>query len=609
MLYNSIFSIKYPRWVPMMLDVIAINGLFMLYSWLRLSPVFLVPLNIVFIASIAFVVIGRFIGVYDSLTRFFNFYELKKYALLILLFSLVISFLSVSNSFERWFIIFFTVVTATIPYRFLVKQLNSASTKSISKLALLYGAGDQGVYLKRSFFNSPHFKIVGFIDDDSSLQGRKIDGVYVYGLGDKLDRFINKNNVAHVIFSTSKITAKRKLYLLDYFKAKQIQTYNLPSTETWVNRKPSAAQLRKIRIEDILARPEINIEYALNKKYYEEKRVLITGGAGSIGSELVRQLLSYNPRKVIVADINETALFYLKTELQHSKNLELLLLNVLDGQMVLRLFEEEKIDYVFHAAAYKHVSVVEENPIQGLRNNIVGTYNVAQAAKKFGVKKFVLVSTDKAVNPTNLMGASKRYCELLVNALSAKADDKTEFITTRFGNVLGSNGSVIPIFRDQIEKGGPITLTHPDITRYFMTIPEASKLVIESGRIGQNNQVYVFDMGEPVKILDMAKNMISLSGYRPYEDIDIEIVGLRPGEKLYEELLLDTETMIPSSNKYLFTAKRELISSDTATLIHEFCEKLLHSENLDGLELVKRLKLIIPEYKSNNSPFEVLDHD
>jgi FlaA1/EpsC-like NDP-sugar epimerase len=312
---------------------------------------------------------------------------------------------------------------------------------------------------------------------------------------------------------------------------------------------------------------------------------------------------------VIVVDINETALFYLKTELQHNKNLELLLLNVLDGQKVLRLFENEQIDYVFHAAAYKHVSVVEENPIQGLRNNIVGTYNVAQAAKKFGVEKFVLVSTDKAVNPTNLMGASKRYCELLVNALSAKADDKTEFITTRFGNVLGSNGSVIPIFRDQIEKGGPITLTHPDITRYFMTIPEASKLVIESGRIGQNNQVYVFDMGEPVKILDMAKNMISLSGYRPYEDIDIEIVGLRPGEKLYEELLLDTETMIPSSNKYLFTAKRELISSDTATLIHEFCEKLLHSENLDGLELVKRLKLIIPEYKSNNSPFEVLDHD
>jgi FlaA1/EpsC-like NDP-sugar epimerase len=593
----------------MILDIAAINGLFLIYDWLRLGAFFLVPFVKLLLSSISFVFLGRFIGVYDSLTRFFNFHELKKYALLLLVFSFILTFLTASGSFEQWFVIFFTVVSATIPYRFLVKQLNSTSTNSLSKLALLYGAGDQGVYLKRSFFNSPHFKIVGFIDDNTSLHGRKIDGVYVYGLGDELDQFINKNKVAHVIFSTNKITAIRKLYLLDYFRSNQIQTYNLPSTDTWVNRKPSAAQLRKIRIEDILARPEINIDFELNRKYYEGKRVLITGGAGSIGSELVRQLLSYDPQKVIVVDINETALFYLKSELQHNKNLELLLQNVLDGQKIQRLFEEQKIDYVFHAAAYKHVSVVEENPIQSLRNNIVGTYNVVQSAKKFGVKKFVLVSTDKAVNPTNLMGASKRYCELLVNALSMNVDEKTEFITTRFGNVLGSNGSVIPIFRDQIEKGGPITLTHPDITRYFMTIPEASKLVIESGRIGQNNQVYVFDMGKPLKILDMAKNMISLSGYRPYEDIDIEIVGLRPGEKLYEQLLLDTETMIPSSNKYLFTAKRELISSDTYTMINEFCEKLIHIEHLDGFELVKKLKLIIPEYKSNNSPYEVLDHD
>lgn len=609
MFLESIFSIKYPRWVPMILDVIAINGLFFLYRWVPLSAIFLIPFNTLLFSSIAFVLVGRFFGIYDSLIRFFNFQELKKYALLLLLFSLILTFLNDSGSYEYWFILFFSVVSATIPYRFLVKQLNSAGNKSISKSAFLYGAGKQGVFLKRSFFNSPHFKIVGFIDDDISLQGRKIDGVYVYGLGDRLDRYIIKNNVAHVIFSTNKITAERKLYLLDYFKSKQMQTYNLPSTESWVNRKPSAAQLRKIRIEDILARPEINIDYALNKKYYEGKQVLITGGAGSIGSEIVKQLISFNPRKVIVIDINETALFYLKTELQHNKNLEFLLLNVLDGQKVLRLFKEEKIDYVFHAAAYKHVSVVEENPLQGLRNNIVGTYNVAQGAKKFGVKKFVLVSTDKAVNPTNLMGASKRYCELLVNALSSNANDNTEFITTRFGNVLGSNGSVIPIFRGQIEKGGPITVTHPDITRYFMTIPEASKLVIESGRIGQNNQVFVFDMGKPLKILDLAKNMISLSGYRPYEDIDIEIVGLRPGEKLYEELLLDTETMIPSSNEYLFVAKRELISSDIYIMIKKFCEKLKDSKHLDHLELIKQLKLIIPEYKSNNSPYEALDHE
>lgn len=592
----------------MLLDLVAINGLFFLFGLLGLNSEFLVPQITLLIITTALVLLGRVLGIYDSLTRFFNFFELKRYVLLLFLFSALLVLIDSSVSFERWFFIFFSFISATIPYRFLIKQLNSNALQSAAKSALLYGAGEQGVYLKRSFFNSPHFSIVGFVDDDKALRGRKIDGVYVFSLGKKLDHFIKKNNIGHVIFGTAKFSTNRKQFLIDHFKSRQIQTYNLPSSDVWINKKPSAAQLKKIRIEDILARPEIDIDQKSNSDSYMGKKILITGGAGSIGSELLKQLIKFEPLKIIVIDINETALFYLGEEIKSTPNVELLVLNVLDFSGLKQLYEREQFDYVFHAAAYKHVSVVEDNAVQGLKNNIIGTFNVAQLALQTSVKRFVLVSTDKAVRPTNVMGASKRYCELLINMLSRDEKVHTKFITTRFGNVLGSNGSVIPIFRSQIEQGGPIKLTHPEITRYFMTIPEASKLVVESGRIGENNQVFVFDMGEPVKIIDMAKNMISLSGFRPYEDIDIEIVGLRPGEKLYEELLLDTETMVKSVHSHLFIAQKETITPEQCALIEQLIAKLEDTAKCEAFEVIQLLKQIIPEYKSNNSPFEALDH-
>jgi FlaA1/EpsC-like NDP-sugar epimerase len=592
----------------MLLDLVAINGLFFLFGLLGLNSEFLVSQITLLIITTALVSLGRVLGIYDSLTRFFNFFELKRYILLLFIFSALLVLIDSSVSFERWFFIFFSFITATIPYRFLIKQLNSNALQSAAKSALLYGAGEQGVYLKRSFFNSPHFSIVGFVDDDKALRGRKIDGVYVFSLGKKLDHFIKKNNVGHVIFGTAKFSTNRKQFLIDHFKSRQIQTYNLPSSDVWINKKPSAAQLKKIRIEDILARPEIDIDQKSNSDSYMGKKILITGGAGSIGSELLKQLIKFKPLKIIVIDINETALFYLGEEIKSTPNVELLVLNVLDFSGLKQLYEREQFDYVFHAAAYKHVSVVEDNAVQGLKNNIIGTFNVAQLALQTSVKRFVLVSTDKAVRPTNVMGASKRYCELLINMLSRDEKVHTKFITTRFGNVLGSNGSVIPIFRSQIEQGGPIKLTHPEITRYFMTIPEASKLVVESGRIGENNQVFVFDMGEQVKIIDMAKNMISLSGFRPYEDIDIEIVGLRPGEKLYEELLLDTETMVKSVHSHLFIAQKETITPEQCVLIEQLIAKLEDTSKCEAFEVIQLLKQIIPEYKSNNSPFEALDH-
>ena len=270
------------------------------------------------------------------------------------------------------------------------------------------------------------------------------------------------------------------------------------------------------------------------------------------------------------------------------------------------MFASERFDCVFHAAAFKHVSVVEHNPIQGVQNNALGTYRVAQAAIDHQVPRFVLVSTDKAVNPTNVMGASKRFCELMVAWLGAH-HMQTDFITTRFGNVLGSNGSVIPIFRKQIEAGGPITLTHPEITRYFMTIPEASKLVLEACRIGKDNQVFVFDMGAPVRIMDLATNMISLSGFRPNEDIEVKIVGLRPGEKLYEELLLNTEQMLPSHNPHIFISQKEELSTEQMELIQSVLDRLSQPGYADAFDLVRLMKVLIPEYKSNNSNFEVLD--
>jgi len=282
------------------------------------------------------------------------------------------------------------------------------------------------------------------------------------------------------------------------------------------------------------------------------------------------------------------------------------LMNVLDDHGLNTLFAQEGFDCVFHAAAFKHVSVVEHNPIQGVQNNALGTYRVAQAAINHQVPRFVFVSTDKAVNPTNVMGASKRFCELMVAWLGAH-HMKTDFITTRFGNVLGSNGSVIPIFRKQIEAGGPITLTHPEITRYFMTIPEASKLVLEACRIGKDNQVFVFDMGAPVRIMDLATNMISLSGFRPNEDIEVKIVGLRPGEKLYEELLLNTEKMLPSHNPHIFISQKEELSAEQMALIQSVLDRLSQPGYADAYDLVRLMKVLIPEYKSNNSNFEVLD--
>jgi FlaA1/EpsC-like NDP-sugar epimerase len=477
---------------------------------------------------------------------------------------------------------------------------------------LIVGADSDGIHIKRSLFNSAHIKIVGFIDENTKLHGRRIDGVFVYGFGSKLDKLLVDKKIQMVILSNADLPKERNQYILDFFRSRFIKTYTYPSPETVFHQKPSIARLSKIKMEDLLTRPEIEIDQIQNENYYKDKTILITGGAGSIGSEIVKQFLQFNFKRIIIIDIDETALFFLKERLHDTRKIEFLLINVLDQSMMSDIFAKFKVNFVFHAAAHKHVSVVEANPVQALKNNILGTEIVANLAISHKVEKFVLVSTDKAVNPTNLMGASKRFCELLINIMGSSIENKaigeyTKFLTTRFGNVLGSKGSVLPIFRNQIDHGGPVTITHKEMTRYFMTIPEAAKLVIESCRIGLNDEIFLFDMGKPVKIIDLAENMISLSGYKPYVDIDIIEVGLRPGEKLFEELLLKSEMQIESTHKHLFIAKKESISEQNKELIQDFLNHISLGRIEDYTVIIKLLKKIIPEYKSNNSPYEILD--
>jgi FlaA1/EpsC-like NDP-sugar epimerase len=376
--------------------------------------------------------------------------------------------------------------------------------------------------------------------------------------------------------------------------------------EQWINGELNVGQIKEVQIEDLLERTPINIENPILQKHLNGKTILITGAAGSIGSEIARQVSNYQYKKIILLDQAESALYDLQQGFLRKKveNFEVELADIRNEERLQSLFESYEIDIILHAAAYKHVPLMENNPYEALRVNIFGSGLLMRLAMKHGVEKFIMVSTDKAVNPTNVMGATKRVAEIYANCLNTQG--KTKFVTTRFGNVLGSNGSVIPLFERQIKNGGPLTVTHKEITRFFMTIPEACQLVLEAGVMGNGGEIYVFDMGESVKIFELAKKMIHLSGLRYPEDIDIQISGLRPGEKLYEELLTNEENTIPTYHEKIMIAKTENMNVEN---IRAKIEDLIASRNLRHIEIVKRLKEIVPEYLSNNSEYEQLDGD
>jgi FlaA1/EpsC-like NDP-sugar epimerase len=426
----------------------------------------------------------------------------------------------------------------------------------------------------------------------------------------KLPELIKENEIELVIISIQKISPLKKNEITDICLENNIKVLTVPPVTNWINGELSFNQIKSIKIEDLLERDPIKLDDDLINAQLKNKTILITGAAGSIGSELARQCATYSPKKIYLLDQAESPLHELELELTDkfsSNNFETVIADIRNKDRLENVFKSFIPELVFHAAAYKHVPMMENNPSESILTNILGTISLARLSVEFQVKKFVMVSTDKAVNPTNVMGASKRIAEIFVQSLNKKikSETSTQFITTRFGNVLGSNGSVIQLFKKQLQNGGPLTITHPDVTRFFMTIPEACQLVLEAGMMGKGGEIFIFDMGKSVKIIDLAKNMIKLAGLELGKDINIATTGLRPGEKLYEELLNDSESTIPTHHEKIMIASVreydfELVEKNITELI-----TLFKTQQND--KIVGKMKELVPEYISNNSPFEKLD--
>ncbi|HHC80852.1 MAG TPA: polysaccharide biosynthesis protein [Flavobacteriia bacterium] len=474
------------------------------------------------------------------------------------------------------------------------------------KNTLIYGAGDAGLLTYATINNDVgnNTQIIGFMDDDKRKIGKKYNRVKVYDTKTITKAFIEKNEVQEIIVSIQNVKPFRLMQIVDSLLELPVKVKILPSVDKWINGDLNIGQIEEVKIEDLLNRTPIKIKNPILQKELNKKVILITGAAGSIGSEIAHQVGNYQYQQLILLDQAESDLY----EVQQSflrKGHQNFSIEVADIRNKLRmeaLFKKYDIEIVFHAAAYKHVPLMEENPYEAVRVNVHGTKNVMDLALQYKVEKFVMVSTDKAVNPTNVMGATKRIAEIYANCLNLKGP--TKFITTRFGNVLGSNGSVIPLFKKQISEGGPIQVTHKEITRYFMTIAEACSLVLEAGIMGKGGEIYVFDMGESVKIFDLAKKMIHLSGLRYPEDINIKIIGLRPGEKLYEELLSSKENTIPTYNDKIMIAKVHQLDCNE---VQEKIIALAELDNMDNVQIVSNIKEIVPEFISNNSIYEKLD--
>lgn len=448
-------------------------------------------------------------------------------------------------------------------------------------------------------------RVIGFIDPYNLQDGNKIEDINIYNTS-KIEFLIQKYKISRVIIAQKSLDADKKSRIVEKCLNFDVKVQTVPDTTAWINGEISLNQIKSIKIEDLLERPPIVLDKKRIQVYVKDKVVLVTGAAGSIGSEMVRQISKFNPAKVILFDQAETPLYDIELELKeemHFFDFETVIGSVTNEYRVNKLFETFKPQVVFHAAAYKHVPMMENNPSEAIFNNVFGTKLIADTAVKFGVEKFVMISTDKAVNPTNVMGASKRIAEIYTQTLNIRV--KTNFITTRFGNVLGSNGSVIPRFKKQIEQGGPLTITHPEVTRYFMTIPEACQLVLEAGAMGNGGEIYIFDMGMPVKIIDLAKKMIKLSGLQLGKDIQINFTGLRPGEKLYEELLNNKENTLPTYHPKIMIAKIQQYKSDF--VVSKINELLRILPNHNNFKIVSVMKELIPEFISRNSIYEDLD--
>lgn len=514
-------------------------------------------------------------------------------------------FLPVSIIVMDYLCTVFFMITSRIAIKLLYSE--QKNPRSSRQPVVIYGAGEMGLITKRTLDSdaSSSMKVLAFIDDNTSKQGKAIEGIPILSPF-KSEQFLKDKKVSSVIVAMMNPDPEQKRKVVDECLRLNIEVLTVPPIQNWINGGFNLKQIRKVKIEDLLGRKTIQLEDENIRKDISGKVILVSGAAGSIGSEISRQLCLFQPQKIYLLDQAESPLYDLETELK-AKGFEgiteAVIGDITNEERMRNVFRVFQPQLVFHAAAYKHVPMMEVNPSEAIQTNVKGTKILADLAADFSVEKFVMISTDKAVNPTNVMGATKRLAEKYVGAKNTEG--KTKFVATRFGNVLGSNGSVIPLFRKQIENGGPITVTHPEVTRFFMTIPEACRLVLEAGTMGKGGEIYLFDMGESVKIVDLARNMILLSGLEPDKDIRIEFTGLRPGEKLYEELLTSGEKLLPTHHPQIMITKDE--PEDPKLLFQRVDELVALFNNQNNLEMVKKMKSLIPEYISNNSEFEKLD--
>ena len=493
--------------------------------------------------------------------------------------------------------------------RMVIKHLYAQfiGNQRTKKNVIICGSDEYGVMAKHAMDNSVDvaYNIIAFVDLNNRKAGKVLEGIRIYRL-DTLEDLLNRNKVDKVVIAKKVISPDRKREIVDICLNHDVNVLEVPRFESWINGELTMQHIRNIKIEDLLERSVIHIDETNLRKQLLNKVVLVTGAAGSIGSEIVRQLTHFKPSLIVLFDQAESPLYDIELELKEDfscSDYKIEIGDIRDRRRVEGIFSTYHPDIVYHAAAYKHVPMMEKHPLESVKTNVFGTKNVADCAVKYGAKRFVMISTDKAVNPTNVMGASKRIAEIYTQSLNKVAD--TCFITTRFGNVLGSNGSVIPRFKKQIEAGGPITVTHPDITRFFMTIPEACQLVLQAGALGNGGEIFVFDMGKSVRIVDLARKMIKLSGYEVGKDIHIVFTGLRPGEKLYEEVLNVKETTLPTVHERIKIAKvREYNYADVKASIERLHQAL---EIGDNFGVVRQMKYIVPEFKSKNSVFETID--
>ena len=583
------------------------------------------PLMGTLIFYLLFYLIGfRAFHTYSGVMRYTSFADIHRVAFANLIGVGLIAILRQFFSFDQWFVpirmreLAITFVLATVimwSVRMIVKYMYEYyKTDQDARGVFIYGVKTGGLSIARALSSPSNttFKLKGFISDADDMIGKRLMGVKVYENNDKIIKMMELENANTLFVSPLKRDKFVKSpEMVDAMIENGIAIYTMDTATKWDGKSDiSTAQLKEIDIEDLLPREEIEIDLTAIEELLKDKSILITGSAGSIGSEIVKQIAEFNPRQLVLIDQAETPQHDCRLMMANQYpdiKAETIVVSICNKRHMEALFRKYRPDYVFHAAAYKHVPMMEDNPCESIQNNVEGTEIIADLAVKYNVKKFVMISTDKAVNPTNVMGCSKRICEIYVQSLDkaikeGRHEGQTQFVTTRFGNVLGSNGSVIPLFREQIKNGGPVTVTHPDIIRYFMLIPEACKLVLEAGTMGGGGEIFVFDMGAPVKIADLAKRMIKLSGAK---NIEIKYTGLRDGEKLYEEVLNDQEITIPTHHEKIKVAKVREYNFDE---VKQQIDQLISDSYLyDDMGTVAGMKKIVPEYVSNHSVYEKLD--